>query len=54
MDLLMEVGPIAYQDVGEPVDLLHHAIDLAVFRAADRDVGQHPREEMAGRTEGLQ
>jgi hypothetical protein len=48
ISLLMIMGPISDQDLGEYIDLLHHAVDLAVFRTADRDVGQRPREEMAG------
>lgn len=31
MTLLMIVNPIADQDLGEPVDLLHHTVDLSVL-----------------------
>jgi hypothetical protein len=54
MTLLVTVGPILDQDLGKSIDLLHHAVDLSVLLAADRDVGQRPREEMAGRSQGLQ
>jgi hypothetical protein len=53
MDLLMVAGDIADQDSGERFDLLHHAVDLTVFRTAYWDVGHHPCEEMAGRPQGL-
>jgi hypothetical protein len=39
MTLLMIVAPIADQDLGEPVDLLHHTVDLPVLLAADKNVG---------------
>ena len=42
---------IADQDLCQPIDFLHHAVDLAVFQAIDRDVRQRPREEVAGRTQ---
>jgi hypothetical protein len=54
MTLLMIVGPIADQDLGEPVDLLHNAVDRSVLLATDRDVGQRSREQMAGRPQRLQ
>src|SRR5690349_12394024 len=48
------VSSIADQDLSQVVDLLHHTIDLAVFRAADRDVRQRPREKVTGRAQGFQ
>jgi len=30
---------VTNQDPGQSIDLLHHTIDLSVFRTADRDVG---------------
>jgi hypothetical protein len=44
---------IVNQDLGQPIDLLHHSINLAVLRTANRGVRQRPREEMAGRLQGL-
>jgi hypothetical protein len=40
----MVEGHVADQDRGESIDLLHHAVDLAIFRTVDRDVGQRARE----------
>ena len=40
MGLLMVVGSIADQDLGQPVDLLHQAVDLAVLGPAYGDVSQ--------------
>ncbi|WP_281433540.1 hypothetical protein [Microvirga splendida] len=37
---------MADQDLGQPVDLLHNAVDLSVLLATDRDVGQGSSEEM--------
>jgi hypothetical protein len=50
----MEAGYIARQDPGQPIDLLHHPIDLSVPRAADRHVGQRLGEKMPGRAQGLE
>ncbi|WP_414472881.1 hypothetical protein [Microvirga sp. M2] len=50
----MVVAHIANQDLGQSIDLPHRTVDLTVFRAAYRDVGQRPREKMAGRSQGLQ
>ena len=52
--LTIVMADVANQDLGQSIDLLHHMIDLAVFRAADRDVGQRPREEVAGWPQGPQ
>jgi hypothetical protein len=32
--LPVEVGPLANQDLGEVIDLLHHTVDLAVLSLA--------------------
>jgi hypothetical protein len=41
------------QDLGQSVDLLDRAVDLTVLRAADRNVRQCPRGEMARRAQGI-
>ena len=53
MVISIVMGRIVNQDLGQSIDLLHHSVDLAVLRAANRNVRQRPREEMAGRPQGL-
>jgi hypothetical protein len=45
---------IVYEDFGQSINLLHHSVNLAVFRTTDRDIGQGPSEEVARRSQGLQ
>jgi hypothetical protein len=40
---------IANQDLGKPIDLSYDTIDLPIFRATDRNLGQGSREEVTGR-----
>jgi hypothetical protein len=54
MDLWVVAGPVANQDFGEPIDLSDDPVDLAVFGAADRDLGLGPGQDVAGWSQGLQ
>jgi hypothetical protein len=44
------MSSVGDQNLGEPVDLSHDAIDLTVFRTTHRDPCQGSREEMVGWT----
>jgi hypothetical protein len=48
--LLINISPVADQDLGKPIDLSYDTVDLTVFRTIDRDLCQGSREEMAGWT----
>jgi hypothetical protein len=43
------MSAVADQDLSKPIDLTYDTVDLTVFWAADRDIGQGSGEEMTGR-----